>query len=204
MIIKNYFSAVKVIVRKIIFILRESSIDDRVMIGDYTYGLSSGSFLLFKKSDSVRIGKYCSFAHGVLIIASGEHNYNSVSSFPFYAHYLDCGAEKDTYSKGEIQIGSDVWVGARAIILSGVKIGDGAVIAAGAVVTKDVPPYAIVGGVPAKLIKYRFSPEIIKDLLQIKWWEWSAEVVSKNMDHFYDDIEVFLEKSKKYSGISEH
>ena len=193
---KNYFLVFKTIVRKLIFIFKEPNIDNRVSIGDYTYGLSSSSFLLFKKTDEVRIGKYCSFASGVLFIASGEHNHRAVSNFPFCAHYLDCGAEKDTFSKGAILIGSDVWVGARAIILSGVKIGDGAVIAAGAVVAKDVPPYAIVGGVPAKLIKYRFSPDIIEELLQIKWWEWSDDIVTKNIDDFYSDIKVFLHKSK--------
>ena len=185
------------LVRKFRTIFFGPSIDKRVSIGKFTYGLTNHSFLLFKSTDKVFVGKYCSFAQGILIIASGEHNYRAVSNFPFYAHYLCHGADKDTFSKGEVYIGNDVWVGARAVILSGVTIGDGAVIAAGSVVTKDVPPYAIVGGVPARLIKYRFSTEIIINLMKIKWWEWNDKVVYKNIDNFYLDINDFLKKFKK-------
>ena len=85
-------------------------------------------------------------------------------------------------------IGNDVWIGANVSILPGVYIGDGAVIAAGAVVTKDVEPYAIVGGVPAKVIRYRFSPKEIYILLKIKWWDWSVEEVERNIELLYDPV----------------
>ena len=91
-----------------------------------------------------------------------------------------------------VTIGNDVWIGANVIILSGVSIGDGAIIAAGAVVTKDVEDYSIVGGVPAKLIKYRFSKEQIHRLQKIKWWDWSHEKIEEHIEEFYQP-DVFVE-----------
>lgn len=190
------------LVRTMKNLAKEPEIDERISVGDYTYGVNSQTVLLFKDSDRVHVGKYCSFAYDVKVIASGEHNYRAVANFPFYAHYLRQGAEKDTLSKGEVWIGNDVWIGARAIILSGVKVGNGAVIAAGAVVTKDVPPYAIVGGVPARIIKYRFSNEIINALLAIKWWDWDDEAVKNNIDDFYLDVNEFIEMTNVRLGGS--
>jgi acetyltransferase-like isoleucine patch superfamily enzyme len=192
--------ALRLFARKMKNLAGEPEIDRRVSVGDHTYGVSPQTVLLFKDSDRVHVGKYCSFAYGVKVIASGEHNYRAVANFPFYAHYLSQGAEKDTLSKGEVWIGNDVWIGASAIILSGVKVGDGAVIAAGAVVTKDVPPYAIVGGVPARIIKYRFSKETISALLEIKWWDWDDEIVSKRIDDFYLDVSAFIKKTNMRLG----
>ena len=185
---------VKRVFVKIFHLFASQPTDHRVLIGSHTYGVSLANILLFKASDSVTIGNYSSFARGVLIIASGEHNYKSVSNYPFYAHYLDRGVEIDTFSKGEVVIGSDVWVGANSIILSGVIIGDGAVVAAGSVVVKDVQPYSIVGGVPAKLIKYRFCPETISRFLKIKWWNWSSEDIELFVDDFYLSVDDFLQK----------
>ena len=90
-----------------------------------------------------------------------------------------------------VEIGNDVWIGANVIILPGVKIGDGAVLAAGAVVTKDVEPYAIVGGVPAKVSRYRFDQEMIEAFLRIKWWEWSVEKIEENIELFYQPEEFY-------------
>lgn len=114
-----------------------------------------------------KIGKYCSIAKGV-VIHPAEHDVYTVSTSPNVpGHKYD---DKHGHSGGAI-IGNDVWIGRNAIILNSCKnIGDGAIVAAGAVVTKDVPPYAIVGGVPAKIIKYRFSESVIKKLLASQWW----------------------------------
>lgn len=166
-------------------------IDSRVHVGAYTYGVGEKTVLLFRDDDSVTIGKYCSLAYGVTIVASGEHNYRAVANYPFYAR-IHGDDNRDTLTKGKVVIGNDVWIGTKAIILSGVTIGDGAVIAAGAVVTKDVPPYAIVGGVPAQLIKYRFPKELIDRLLQIRWWDWEPDVWKNDMDLFYQDVEKFV------------
>jgi acetyltransferase-like isoleucine patch superfamily enzyme len=174
----------------------KNKLDERISIGIRTYGVHQDTVLLYKKNDYVKIGKYCSIAPAVKIIASGEHNSKAVSTYPFYAYVLNKGPEKDTFSRGHVIIGNDVWIGYGATILSGVTVGDGAVIAAHAVVTKDVPHYAIVGGVPAKIIEHRFSPDIIQSLLEIKWWEWSLEKVTANIDDFYADVYYFVEKHK--------
>ena len=95
-----------------------------------------------------------------------------------------------------VKIGNDVWIGANVCILPGVNIGDGAVLAAGAIVTKDVLPYVVVGGVPAKIIKYKFSEYIITKLLEIKWWDWDEKSFKENVDYFYDPIK-FVERFSK-------
>lgn len=100
-------------------------------------------------------------------------------------------------SNGDIKVGNDVWIGAKSTIMSGIKINDGSVVAAGSVVTKDVPPFAIVGGNPAQIIKFRFSPEQILDLMNIKWWEWNEEKIKKEaMDLWSPNIDNFIKKHK--------
>ena len=171
-------------------------LDKRVNIGIGTYGVNPKTILLFKEDDRVTIGSYCSIAPGVKILASGEHNFQAVSTFPFKAKLQNLGNEYDTFSKGEVIIGNDVWLGTNSIILSGVKIGDGAVVAAGSVVTYDVSPYAIVGGIPAKTIKYRFSEDNIAVLLKIKWWEWNSDFLMSNIGDLYLDVNLFISKYK--------
>ncbi len=120
----------------------------------------------------LHVGKFSQFADGVKIILGGEHSWRNVSSYPFdnlLIRFKQLGPTVKT--KGDVVIGNDVWIGTNAIILSGVNIGDGAIVAAGSVVTKNVPAYAIVGGVPAEVIKYRISPEIIDNLLKLRWWD---------------------------------
>jgi len=186
----------------------DNKFDKRISVGIFTYGIYKDTVLLYKNNDSVKIGKFCSIAPAVKIVASGEHNSKAVSTYPLHAYVLNKGTEKDTFSKGPVIIGNDVWIGYGATILSGVTVGDGAVIAAHAVVTKDVPPYAVVGGVPAKIIEFRFTTEVVKSLLEIKWWDWSVEKITASIDDFYADVDNFIQKHKYPSinkdGLSDH
>ena len=165
------------------------------------------NLLPFSKLNRVIIGKYsrvgrsCFITNATIgnftaigkdtIIGLGKHptNYLSTNSIFYkkgsWIFHDDWVTEIDFEDSSKIIIGNDVWIGRRAIILDGVEIGDGAVVAAGAVVTKDVPPYAIVGGVPAKVLKYRFESEIVKRLLEIKWWNFSDEMIISNIDLFH-------------------
>lgn len=144
--------------------------------------------ILFENDANLEIGKFCSIADNVTIILGGEHKIDTLSSFPF-------SLQKNRFSKGDVIIGNDVWIGYGATILSGVTIGDGAVIAANAVVTKNVEPYAIVGGVPAKTIKYRFDEKTINKLLKLKWWNLDIPTIYKNR-HLLNDtnLKKFIEK----------
>ncbi len=157
----------------------EIFIDRGTLINDYSH-------LSAAEDTSINIGSFCSIADFVCMYTS-NHALHRVSSF-----HSGNGHYKDVFSfnKGKnasINIGSDVWLGTKATILSGVTIGHGAVVAAGSVVTKDVPPYAIVGGIPAKVIKYRFEDQLIKKLLDIKWWEWSDEKIMLNKEFFQSE-----------------
>lgn len=136
---------------------------DYVSVGSGTYGALT--VLQHGKGAKLEIGNFCSIAGEVTFILQSDHPLNKVSTFPFRTWYLH--TDHEAISKGDIIIGDDVWIGYRCTILSGVSIGQGAVIAAGAVVTKDVPPYAIVAGVPARVIKYRFSRDIIEKMVDI-------------------------------------
>lgn len=137
--------------------------------------------------DRLVIGKFCSIACGaVFIFTSANHTLKSLSTYPFPLFFEEWGLDKANVTdawdnKGDIIIGNDVWIGYEAVIMSGVTIGDGAIIAARAVVTKDVPPYTIVGGVPAKLIRKRFSEETIARLSEIRWWDWPYDRIKKNL-----------------------
>ena len=136
---------------------------DNVIVGEYSYGPLN---VTDSSTDvKLRIGNYCSISPGVQFLLGGEHPTNCISTFPFKGIYF--GSEREATNKGDIVIADDVWIGTNAIICTGVTVGQGAVIAAGAVVTKDVPPYSISGGVPARILKYRFSDEIIAKLLDV-------------------------------------
>lgn len=137
--------------------------------------------------DQLIIGKFCSIASGVkFLFNSANHTLSSLSTYPFSLFFEEWGLDKKNVveswdNKGDIIIGNDVWIGFEAVLLAGVTIGNGAIIGTRAVVTKDVPPYTIVGGIPAKPIKKRFDEDTISDLLCIKWWDWSNEKIAQNI-----------------------
>ena len=164
--------------------------DQRVTVGRHTYGVRGEGVRLALATDRMVVGNFCSIALGVNFIF-GEHPLQSVSTFPLRTLLLG-GGNVDAFSKGQITIGSDVWLGANAMILTGVEIGHGAVVAAGAIVTRNVPPYAVVGGAPARIIKMRFRPDQIERLLSIAWWNWPDDKVVANLDLFYADVDTFI------------
>ncbi len=133
--------------------------------------------------DKLKIGKYCSIACGAkFLFTSGNHALRSLSTYTFPIFYEEYGLNPENITdawdnKGDIVIGNDVWIGYEAVILSGVTVGDGAIIGARAVVTKDVPPYTIVGGVPAKSIRRRFDDATIEKLQALRWWDWDEEKI---------------------------
>jgi phosphonate metabolism protein (transferase hexapeptide repeat family) len=162
------------------------------VIGDYSY-VNPASVIL-----ESTIGKFCSIGSGVQIVL-GSHPTDFVSTHPVF--YSNSKPFK-TYSKENyvqeylpVSIGNDVWIGDGALVMGGVSIGDGAVVAARAVVTKDVPPYAIVGGVPAKIIRYRFNENEISQLLKIKWWDWEESKIQSKSSEFLN-LSSFLEKNQ--------
>jgi acetyltransferase-like isoleucine patch superfamily enzyme len=153
-------------------------------------------------TDKVVFGEYCSFARGSIVIAAQGHiapkpyaNY-WVSTYP--VQLVRKHGWRSKYSlpnkKNFVIIGNDVWVGANSIILPGVTIGDGAIIGAGAVVSHDVPPYAVVAGVPGRILRYRYTQQQIKQLLKIAWWNWPEQKIYDNMDYFFGDVETFIQR----------
>jgi acetyltransferase-like isoleucine patch superfamily enzyme len=170
---------------------------EHVSVGRHTYGLSKRNFVQPHASASITIGAFCSIGPEVMIFGRADHPTQLVSTYPFRTKLLapDAG-NADAVTKGPVRIGNDVWIGARAIILSGVTIGDGAIVAAGAVVARDVPAYGIVAGNPAKLIKHRFAPEVISALLEIRWWDWPDEKIRAYEAAFYGPIEAFIARAK--------
>ena len=168
--------------------------DPQIEVGDYTiYNDFIADPLLFEKNnvlyhypihrEKLIIGKFCSIACGTKFLFNcANHTLKSLSTYTFPLFYEEWELEKSNITtawdnKGDIVIGNDVWIGYEAVIMAGVHIGDGAIIAARAVVTKDVPPYTIVGGTPAKEIRKRFDAEVIEQLLILKWWDWSTDKI---------------------------
>lgn len=167
-------------------------------IGDYTYG--NPIIQHFKGDANLIIGKFCSIASNVTIFLGGNHRTDWITTFPFSEFCVDfpiCQIIKGQIStKGDVIIGNDVWIGYGATILSGVSIGDGAVVAAQAVVTKNVLPYEIVAGNPARVIRKRFNDEIVTNLLKIKWWDWQDEKIIEQIQNLCSDkITEFIQKN---------
>lgn len=150
-------------------------------IGDYTYG--TPEIIDFDGSTKLSIGKFCSIGDNVKILLGGNHRIDWITTYPFNALSFifpnGSGIKGHPATKGDVNIGNDVWIGHSSIILSGLTIGDGAVIGAGSVVTKEIGPYQIWAGNPAKFIRLRFDEATIKELLNIRWWNFTFEEVNK-------------------------
>lgn len=166
-------------------VVYKSVLQGNITVGDNTTINGPGTEF-HGVSSSIDIGKFCSIARHTAI-QDHNHDVNQITTY-FIKHNVfgEDTREKDMISKGKVVIGNDVWIGTQSVILAGVTIGDGAVVAANSVVTSDVPPYAIVGGTPAKVIKYRFDDAVIKELLRIKWWHWDIEKIKKHKPLFYN------------------
>lgn len=167
-------------------------------IGDFSYG--TPHVFEWGEGKKLKIGRFCSIADGARIFLGGNHRTEWVSTYPFPSSPGFPSAQGITgqsVSKGDVVIGNDVWIGIDSAIMSGVTVGDGAVIAAGARVTKDVEPYAIVGGNPAKFLKFRFEERVRSQLLAMKWWDWPLELIryacpllcADDIDHFLNVAE---------------
>jgi acetyltransferase-like isoleucine patch superfamily enzyme len=151
-------------------------VNENITVGDFTYGIPK--IRSCGEGAKLSIGKFCSIAENVTIMLGGEHRPEWNTTYPFNVlldNFSDIKGHPAT--KGDVAIGNDVWIASGAKIMSGVTIGDGAVIGANALVTKDVAPYDIVGGVPAKCIKKRFSEEIVKVMLEMRWWNWPDQKI---------------------------
>jgi len=176
--------------------IKNTVTNPQIIIGDYTYYDDPNGSEDFERNvlylypfmeDKLIIGKFCAIARDVKFIMNGaNHKLNCISTYPF--SIFGNGWERvtpqkeDLPFKGDTVIRNDVWIGYDSLIMPGVQIGDGAIIAARSVVVNDVAPYTIVGGNPAKIIKPRFSEETIKMLLDIKWWDWNIEKISHNLE----------------------
>lgn len=174
--------------------------DPQIEVGDYTiYNDFVADPLLFETNnvlyhypihrERLVIGKFCSIACGTKFLFNcANHTLKSLSTYTFPLFYEEWELEKSNITtawdnKGDIVIGNDVWIGYETVIMAGVHIGDGAIIAAHAVVTKDIPPYTIVGGTPAKEIRKRFDADTIQQLLKLKWWDWSTDEIHQYLPY---------------------
>ncbi|MES2567368.1 MAG: DapH/DapD/GlmU-related protein [Bacteroidota bacterium] len=161
-------------------------LDGNITIGSNT-SINGPGTEFFTLQNPIKIGNFCSIARHT---AMQEHNHDIKKITTYYIQQRVFGEKTgvDAVSKGAIIIGNDVWIGTQSVILTGVQIGNGSVIAANSVVTENVPPYSIVGGTPAKLIRKRFSDEIIEKLQKIEWWNWDIDRIKRNHDLFHGDL----------------
>lgn len=156
-----------------------------VNIGKGTYG--DLNIYKFNNISKIKIGNYCSIGQNTSFIIDADHSLNKISTYPYKVMLLHT-EKNEAISKGDIIIDDDVWIGYGSTIMSGVHIGQGAVIAAGSVVTKDVPPYAIVGGVPGRIIRFRFSEEMISELLKVDYSKFTKSMVKEHIRELYTDL----------------
>jgi len=157
---------------------------EKVSVGNYTYGKLY--VLMNNLQSDLKIGHFCSIAPEVVFILASDHSLNTITTFPIKVKILE--ERYEALSKGNIIIDDDVWIGYGSIILSGIHIGQGAVVAAGSIVTKDIPPYSIVAGTPARVIRYRFDEAMIQELLKIDFGGIDRNYLDRNLEDFYQPL----------------
>jgi acetyltransferase-like isoleucine patch superfamily enzyme len=172
-------------------------IDGRFEIGKHTLISEEAEVRSYRGPRTVKVGKFCSIGRARFII-DANHNPYYASTFPFKELWLSHKAPENELRKYVPSVGNDCWLGDDCHIYSGVAIQDGAIVAGNSVVTKDVPPYAIVAGNPAKVVKYRFDEVTIERLLNVKWWDLDDDIIMKRLAPVIDDVPLFLEKAEKY------
>lgn len=169
-------------------------------IGKWSYG---GLDIRYRQKEAtLKIGAFCSIGRGTLVMLGGEHRTDWVTTFPFPAFWKHIAAEYPDYARkrGDVVIGNDVWIGVEATIMSGVRIGNGAIVGAKSVVTKDVPAYAVVAGNPARVIRTRFPVEIIARLEMLAWWDWDDTRIEKYLPLLLSgEVERFLIEAENAS-----
>jgi len=181
-------------------------LDERADLSQYDIGRFSWGHLTVSSrgpGTSLKVGQFCSFAQGTHIILGGEHRADFVSTyrFPAYPPFKESHghlSEDTSISKGAVVVGNDVWLGHQCLVLSGVTIGDGAIVGAGSVVRHDIPPYAVVAGNPARVAGFRFPPEQIEALLELRWWDWPLERISSHVGGLMsDDVAAFIASARQ-------
>lgn len=176
-----------------------------VSVGRHSYGFDANTFRIFMHGARIEMGGFCSIGPEVRVLAGSEHIMSRASTFPFNAIVFDPagGNADEAIDRGVTRIGNDVWMGLGSMVMSGVQVGDGAVVAAGAVVTRDVEPYAVIGGNPARRIRYRFGRRTRQRLLATHWWEWSDERIQELLPYFMGDVEVFLARVEQLRALEQ-
>jgi|LauGreDrversion4_2_1035121.scaffolds.fasta_scaffold12789_2 acetyltransferase-like isoleucine patch superfamily enzyme len=172
-----------------------------IVVGRHTYGYEAVQIKTWTRNNCViRVGAFCSFGNNIRFFIDGNHRLDLFSSYPFFR--LDKKFPVTSYGKYDPIIGNDVWISNDCTIFSGVTIGDGAVIAGQSVVTKSVPPYAIVGGNPAKIIRYRFDEKTIQDFLRLKWWDLPDSVILSQLVPIQSNVPLIIETLEKIRSSS--
>jgi acetyltransferase-like isoleucine patch superfamily enzyme len=168
-----------------------------LQVGRRTYWANDVVMKAWLPGERIIIGNFCSIAEGVTILTGGGRRMDTAALYP-----LDIA--RSYRSTRDTRVGSDVWIGTGAMIHGGVEIGDGAVVAGGSVVFEDVPPFAVVAGNPASVIRYRFSPAVVERLLRVAWWRWPDEMIEANVDWLYAPIGEFLDRFDPEGGAAAH
>lgn len=177
---------------------RTPKLPEHASVGRKTYGVHPSSIFCCDETSPFTIGAFCSVAPEVIFLCRANHPTRSVSSYPSDLAKAD-DPNGHLLAGGPTVIGNDVWIGLRAIIMPGITIGDGAVVGAGSVVTKDVAPYAIVGGNPAKFIRSRFTDDQIEALLAIRWWDWSDDKIEVGQQSLHGPIDAFIVAHRRHN-----